>query len=99
MPLWIQSDGTINSATPFVEGDGLLKQLQDFVGGYIEVIHLNDGSSMVINEEGALIGLPNNIKATQLMRGTGTFVLTVNGYLQGPVVVLTPEEEADWVNR
>ncbi len=44
--------------------DFKLDELQDFVGGYIEIIHLNDGRIMVINEEGKLLDLPVNLLAT-----------------------------------
>jgi hypothetical protein len=44
--------------------DFQLDELQDFVGGYIEIIHLNDGRIMVINEEGKLLDLPVNLLAT-----------------------------------
>ena len=44
--------------------DFTLEELQGYVGGYIEIIHLNDGRIMVINEEGKLLGLPLNMLAT-----------------------------------
>lgn len=44
--------------------DFTLEELQGYVGGYIEIIHLNDGRIMVINEEGKLLDLPVNLLAT-----------------------------------
>lgn len=44
--------------------DFSLEELQEFVGGYIEIIDLFDGTLMVINEEGKLKDLPFNIPAT-----------------------------------
>lgn len=92
MAMWISVDGKIDTETPLETGEKLLPQLQKFVGGYIEEVHLNDGSVMIINEEGALESLPNNVVATSLLYTTGTYVLTVNGYLQGPVLHVTEEE-------
>lgn len=43
-----------------------LEEVQKAVGGYIEVVNLNSGYIMVINEEGKLNGLPVNQKATDL---------------------------------
>jgi|19_taG_2_1085344.scaffolds.fasta_scaffold26792_3 hypothetical protein len=45
-----------------------LKQLQDMVYGYIEVVHCKD-TQIVINEEGKLLGLSPNLKATEVWLG------------------------------
>lgn len=45
-----------------------LEELQEVVGGYIEIIRLNDGRVIVVNEEGLLQGLPVNIEATNILR-------------------------------
>lgn len=37
-----------------------LKTLQDFVGGYIEVLNIDDGIDLVCNEEGKIPPLPAN---------------------------------------
>lgn len=50
--------------------DFSLTELQDFVGGYIEIIQLKDGNTMVVNDEGKLLGLPMNATATQLYRNS-----------------------------
>ena len=44
-----------------------LKELQDFVGGYIQILPLKD-KYLVLNEEGKINGLPVNIQATQVWR-------------------------------
>ena len=46
--------------------DFTLDELQEFVGGYIEIVHLHDGKIMVVNEEGRLLNLPPNWMATDL---------------------------------
>ena len=45
-----------------------LTEMQEIVGGYIEVIRLNDGRLIIVNEEGLLQGLPVNIEATNILR-------------------------------
>lgn len=46
--------------------DFSLEELQEFVGGYIEIIPLVDDLIMVVNEEGKLLGLPFNKAATEI---------------------------------
>ena len=45
-----------------------LEEMQEIVGGYIEIIRLNDGRIIIVNEEGLLQGLPVNIEATNILR-------------------------------
>lgn len=45
-----------------------LEEMQEIVGGYIEIIRLNDGQIIVVNEEGLPQGLPVNIEATNILR-------------------------------
>lgn len=57
-----------------VDGESLeieateLKQMQEAVGGYIEMVNFPDGSCMVCNEEGKLDELPMNAAATAIFR-------------------------------
>lgn len=45
-----------------------LKQMQEFVGGYIEMVPSNIAHrALIVNEEGTLIGLPTNREATKLV--------------------------------
>ena len=46
--------------------DFSLEELQGVVGGYIEIVRLRDDKMMVVNEEGRLIGLKHNIKASTI---------------------------------
>lgn len=43
-----------------------LKEMQELVGGYIELVYLPEGKCLIINEEGLLLGLPLNQQATEL---------------------------------
>jgi hypothetical protein len=60
-----------------------LKEAQTLVGGYVEMVTLNDGSQLLVNEEGLLRQLSLNEEATRLW-GSQVF-----GHLCGPVVHLT----------
>ncbi len=62
--LTITPDGTITELA-LTEGNSLA-ELQGAVGGYIEVLSLNERTAMVINEEGKIYGLPANDVATRL---------------------------------
>jgi len=46
-----------------------LKEAQDYVEGYIEVLWLDNGDCLIVNEEGRRLNLPVNNEATLLMRG------------------------------
>ena len=43
-----------------IDIDNTLKALQQEVGGYIEVITLPYGAALICNEEGRILGLPDN---------------------------------------
>tara|TARA_R110000824_G_scaffold2998_6_gene13783 strand:+ start:3112 stop:3366 length:255 start_codon:yes stop_codon:yes gene_type:complete len=43
-----------------------LKEKQDAVGGYIEVVATRKGKVLIVNEEGALMGLKKNNKASEI---------------------------------
>jgi len=43
-----------------------LKEKQDAVGGYIELIRIHDGSFLVVNEEGVYNSLEINEKASEV---------------------------------
>ncbi len=41
-----------------------LKRKQELVGGYIELVHINEGRVLIVNEEGLIHRLPLNHEAT-----------------------------------
>lgn len=45
-----------------------LEQLQDIVGGYIEIVPLTSEVSMVVNEEGKFMDMVYNEEATKLFK-------------------------------
>lgn len=42
------------------------KELQDFVGGYVEYVYLSNGDMLAINEEGSYMGFKDNQEATKI---------------------------------
>jgi hypothetical protein len=63
---------TDNEVTDIVPADSkqfTLKELQDFVKGYIEIAYLSDDMIFVCNEEGKLKDLPENDIATAIWMG------------------------------
>lgn len=60
-----------------------LEELQLFVGGMIELVHTKNGKEMYINEEGKILELEPNQKATQLYEHSNFDIIV------GDVVILT----------
>lgn len=60
-----------------------LREMQDLVGGYIEVLWLKDGNVLVVNEEGKINGLPYNEEATQLIQENG-----INDLIVGNAILM-----------
>ena len=58
------TEATWEEVKPKNGTDFTLEELQEFVGGYIEIITLGGGKIMVVNEEGWLLNLPPNWAAT-----------------------------------
>jgi hypothetical protein len=59
----IKADGTLERLD-LSEQEQELKNLQGAVGGYVQVIELEDDFTMWVNEEGKLLNLPVNEIAT-----------------------------------
>jgi hypothetical protein len=63
---WIKATGEITLVTPAEGKEFSLAELQKYVGGYIEIVRLEGGAYMVVNEEGLIIGLRVNACASAL---------------------------------
>lgn len=77
MALIYKSNGEIIETSPKNGKDFSWLELNEIVGGYIEIIDLGD-DYMVVNEEGKLIGLPFNLNATivyQISTKTGEHIV------------------------
>jgi len=65
-----------------------LKEKQDAVGGYIELIRLYDGSFLVVNEEGVYNALEINEKASEI----------ANMHIVGDAIHLTDADVQTFLN-
>jgi hypothetical protein len=68
MARWIKADGTEDVLTPRRRsGAFTLEELQTAVGGYIQLMPGLPHLTMIVNEDGNLVGLPVNQAATVLV--------------------------------
>lgn len=51
MAAFIKTNGEITNVTPKNGTDYKYEELKEFVGGYIEIVPINDHKIMVVNEE------------------------------------------------
>ena len=68
MSAFIKTNGEITNVTPKNGTDYKYEELKEFVGGYIEIVPINDHEIMVVNEEGKLNNLPVNHIASLLYK-------------------------------
>lgn len=71
MAAFIKTNGIVSEVQPMNKHDFKLKELKEFVGGYIEIVHLqendivkSDDLIMVVNEEGIMHRLEYNLIAS-----------------------------------
>lgn len=76
----IMADGLQKKVDPANGNDFSLKELNEIVDGYIEVLHIGD-KLIVCNEEGKLNNLPYNVIATRLINAVG-----IKDYIVGNVL-------------
>lgn len=63
----IKTNGEEIEISPKNGTDFSLKELQNYVDGYIEVVNLrSENNIMIVNEEGAINGMPVNLKASMI---------------------------------
>lgn len=62
----IKSTGEELTVSPAKGKYFTLKELQNYVGGYIETLPVATKQLMVVNEEGKLNNLPTNKRATEI---------------------------------
>jgi hypothetical protein len=77
-----KSNGKIEDKS-FSKKNVTLKEMQEVVGGYIEFLYLKNNLVMIVNEEGKMIGLPYNPKATLLVQENN-----INDIIVGDVLVV-----------
>ena len=66
MATLIKSNGEETNVTPQNKTDFKLDELQNYVGGIIEIVRTKDNKIMVMNEEGKINELQINERATNL---------------------------------
>ena len=66
MATLVKTNGEEITVLPKNKTDFKLDELQNYVGGIIEIVRTKDNKMMVINEEGKINELPMNEKATDL---------------------------------
>lgn len=66
MATFIKSTGEELIVSPAKGKYFTLKELQSYVGGYIETLPVATSQLMVVNEEGKLLNLPTNKRATEI---------------------------------
>ena len=77
------------------------KAVSKFVGGMVEVVSFPNGDLLLLNEEGKLMGLPLNEKATALWRKHFTKETHLFGYddvVVGPAMVIQKSALNTWAN-
>lgn len=95
---WIGIDGT--ETVEQTDEEPSLERMQDFVGGYIELIPIvynGHRAQMYVNEVGAIAGLPQNPTATKIIREMSRQMarplnLNFPGVL-GPAVILEGSDQ------
>ena len=86
----LKAHGSKVQVTPKNNVTFTLEELQAFVGGYIEFVHLPHNMVLVANEEGLLMGLPPNLEATKIAQG----YTMIAGHIVGDCL-LTPKKFLD----
>ena len=77
------------------------KAVSKFVGGMVEAVTFPNGDLLLLNEEGKLMGLPLNEKATTLWRThftKETHLFGYDDYVVGPVIVIAKDALNTWAN-
>ena len=76
-----------------------LESAQKFVGGYVEGIPFPNGDYLIVNEEGKLMGLEVNEKATKLWRDTfdnDNFITGRKDFVVGPAILIKKDALKRW---
>ena len=59
-------NGTATPVTPKKKSGFTLEELQEFVGGTVDIKTLPNGNKMYLNDNGKLDGLPKNVMASRI---------------------------------
>ena len=78
-----------------------LESAQKFVGGYVEGIPFPNGDYLIVNEEGKLMGLEVNEKATKLWRDTfdnDNYITGRKDWVAGPAILIKKDALKRWAS-
>ena len=84
-----------------VKDEPTLESAQQFVGGYVEGIPFPNGDYLIVNEEGKLMGLEVNEKATKLWRDTfdnDNFITGRKDFVVGPAILIKKDALKRWAS-
>lgn len=84
----IKADGTVQSVSPSSGKKFTLEEMQEYVGGDIQMVTLPKNKAMILNENGKLMGLPVNDAATIMLR----VERNTNDFCVGDVLVIDRKE-------
>ena len=77
------------------------KAVSKFVGGMVEVVTFPNGDLLLLNEEGKLMGLPLNEKASKLWSETfdnDNYITGRNDFVVGPAILIRAKALDSWAN-
>ena len=77
------------------------KAVSKFVGGMVECVQFPNGDLLLLNEEGKLMGLPVNEKASELWKDTfdnDNYVTGRNDFVVGPAILIKANALDTWAN-
>lgn len=89
MGKFIETNGNVSDTKPKNGTDYQLSELQKFVGGYIEIVRLNDSEIMVVNDEGAFTKEPNRLATIAALM---YHAIRPNGIIFGDALVCKSSE-------
>ena len=82
-----------------VKDEPTLESAQAFVGGMVQGIEFPNGDYMIMNENGKLMGLEVNEKATKLWRDTfdnDNFITGRKDFVVGPTILIKKDALKRW---
>ena len=88
----IHSDGSTEQTKLPDDREKMLGFLQAKVGGLIQFIQFSDGRQMVVNEEGMMLELDPNLKATEIVKQDAPQYYYPGTLIAGDVLLLSPDE-------
>lgn len=89
MATFISVDGSEREVQPKNGKHFTLEELQEYAGGYIEMVRLPSGGWLVFDEDGKMKDLPRNDRATPMGHACG---IADNDYIVGNVLVAKSTE-------